>query len=111
MFDKVFPFLGWFKGYNLEKVKIDGISGLTVALVLVPQSMAYAQLAGLPPYYGLYASFFPGIIAALFGSSRQLATGPVAVVSLMTASALEPIAGANPELYIAYAVMMAFMVG
>jgi SulP family sulfate permease len=73
--------------------------------------MAYAQLAGLPPYYGLYASFLPGIIAALFGSSRQLATGPVAVVSLMTASALEPIAGANPELYIAYAVMLAFMVG
>jgi SulP family sulfate permease len=73
--------------------------------------MAYAQLAGLPPYYGLYASFLPGIIAALFGSSRQLATGPVAVVSLMTASALEPIAGANPELYIAYAIMLALMVG
>jgi SulP family sulfate permease len=73
--------------------------------------MAYAQLAGLPAYYGLYASFLPGIISALFGSSRQLATGPVAVVSLMTASALEPIAGASPGLYIAYAIMLAFMVG
>ncbi|MDH3899604.1 MAG: SulP family inorganic anion transporter, partial [Gammaproteobacteria bacterium] len=92
-------------------LKADLIAGITVALVLVPQSMAYAQLAGLPPYYGLYASFLPGIIAALFGSSRQLATGPVAVVSLMTASALEPIAGASPDLYVAYAIMLAFMVG
>ncbi|MBT8121059.1 MAG: sulfate permease [Gammaproteobacteria bacterium] len=92
-------------------MRADIIAGITVALVLVPQSMAYAQLAGLPPYYGLYASFLPGIIAALFGSSRQLATGPVAVVSLMTASALEPIAGANQELYIAYAIMLALMVG
>jgi SulP family sulfate permease len=94
-----------------ETLRADLIAGITVALVLVPQSMAYAQLAGLPPYYGLYASFLPGIIAAIFGSSRQLATGPVAVVSLMTASALEPIAGASPELYIAYAIMLAFMVG
>jgi SulP family sulfate permease len=109
---RLFPFLCWFG--DLKKpgiLRADLIAGITVALVLVPQSMAYAQLAGLPAYYGLYASFLPGIIAALFGSSRQLATGPVAVVSLMTASALEPIAGANPELYIAYAVMLAAMVG
>ena len=106
------PFMSWIG--ELKKpgvVRADIIAGITVALVLVPQSMAYAQLAGLPPYYGLYASFLPGIIAALFGSSRQLATGPVAVVSLMTASALEPIAGANQELYIAYAIMLALMVG
>ena len=107
MFDKVFPFLGWFKGYSLEKVKIDGISGLTVALVLIPQSMAYAQLAGLPPYYGLYASILPPMVAALFGSSRQLATGPVAVVSLMTSASLEPLASAGPEGYIAYAILLA----
>ena len=66
-----------------------------MALVLIPQSMAYAQLAGLPPYYGLYAAFLPPIVAALFGSSRQLATGPVAVVSLLTAAALGPIAGGS----------------
>jgi SulP family sulfate permease len=110
--DRFLPFLAWLG--DLKKpgvIRADLIAGVTVALVLVPQSMAYAQLAGLPPYYGLYASFLPGIIAALFGSSRQLATGPVAVVSLMTASALEPIAGANPELYIAYAIMLALMVG
>ncbi len=110
--DRFLPFLAWIGELkNPAVMRADILAGITVALVLVPQSMAYAQLAGLPPYYGLYASFLPGIIAALFGSSRQLATGPVAVVSLMTASALEPIAGANPELYIAYAIMLALMVG
>jgi SulP family sulfate permease len=109
---RLMPFLCWIGELRkTEVLRADLIAGITVALVLVPQSMAYAQLAGLPPYYGLYASFLPGMIAALFGSSRQLATGPVAVVSLMTASALEPIAGANPELYIAYAVLLAAMVG
>jgi SulP family sulfate permease len=109
---RLFPFSRWIgKLKNPEVLRADLIAGITVALILVPQSMAYAQLAGLPPYYGLYAAFLPGIVAALFGSSRQLATGPVAVVSLLTASALEPIAGTNPELYIAYAVMLAFMVG
>ena len=109
---RLLPFLCWIGELKKPEVlRADLIAGITVALVLVPQSMAYAQLAGLPPYYGLYASFLPGIIAALFGSSRQLATGPVAVVSLLTASALEPIAGANPELYITYAIMLAFMVG
>ncbi len=107
----VFPFLSWFKGYDFEKFKADGIAGLTVALVLIPQSMAYAQLAGLPPYYGLYASFLPPMVAALFGSSRQLATGPVAVVSLMTSASLEPLATAGSEGYIAYAIMLALMVG
>ena len=68
---------------------------MTVARVLVPQSMAYAQLAGLPAFYGLYAAFLPPMVAALFGSSYQLATGPVAVVSLMTATALEPLATAG----------------
>ncbi len=92
-------------------LKADAIAGLTVALVLVPQSMAYAQLAGLPAYVGLYASFLPVIIAAIFGSSRQLATGPVAIVSLMTAAALEPLAIQNPEGFLAYAAILAFMVG
>jgi MFS superfamily sulfate permease-like transporter len=111
MLNKIFPFLGWFKNYGSDSLRIDALSGLTVALVLIPQSMAYAQLAGLPPYYGLYASFLPPMLAALFGSSRQLATGPVAVVSLMTAASLEPLATAGSEGYIAYAILLAFMVG
>lgn len=111
MLTKLLPFLPWFKGYNLDKLRIDLLAGLTVALVLIPQSMAYAQLAGMPSYFGLYASFLPPMVAALFGSSRQLATGPVAVVSLMTAASLEPLATAGSEGFIAYAIVLALMVG
>ncbi|MBI9089968.1 MAG: SulP family inorganic anion transporter [Desulfobacterium sp.] len=111
MLTKFFPFLLWFKDYGVDKFRIDFLAGLTVALVLIPQSMAYAQLAGMPSYFGLYASFLPPMIAALFGSSRQLATGPVAVVSLMTAASLEPLATAGSEGFIAYAIVLALMVG
>ncbi len=107
----IFPFLRWFKYYTSSQFRADFISGLTVALVLIPQSMAYAQLAGLPPYYGLYAALLPPIVASLFGSSNQLATGPVAVVSLMTATALAPLATAGSEQFIAYAILLALLVG
>jgi sulfate permease, SulP family len=106
------PFLKWLPELKEGKtLRADLIAGLTVALVLIPQSMAYAQLAGLPAYYGLYAAFMPPMIASLFGSSRQLATGPVAVVSLMTAAALEPIATAGGESFVIYAILLSFMVG
>jgi len=111
MLIRFFPFLSWFEKYSFDNFRVDTISGLTVALVLIPQSMAYAQLAGLPAYYGLYASFLPPMIAALFGSSRQLATGPVAIVSLMTSASLEPLATAGSGGYLAYAVLLALMVG
>lgn len=108
---KIFPFLKWFDDFSFQNVKSDLISGVTVALVLIPQSMAYAQLADLPAYYGLYAAFLPPLISALFGSSNQLATGPVAIVSLMTATALAPLATAGSEAFIAYAILLALMVG
>ncbi len=108
---RIFPFIGWWKGYTGATARADVVAGLTVALVLIPQSMAYAQLAGLPAYYGLYAAFLPPMIASLFGSSFQLATGPVAVVSLMTATALEPLATAGSEAFIAYAIILALLVG
>ena len=109
---RFFPFKEWISDLrNPKNLQADIVAGVTVALVLVPQSMAYAQLAGLPPYYGLYASFLPVAIASIFGSSRQLATGPVAVVSLLTAAALEPIASSDPSGYVAYAIMLAFLVG
>lgn len=111
MLAKIFPFLLWFKDYNGGKFKIDLIAGITVAMVLIPQSMAYAQLAGLPAYYGLYAAFLPPMVAALFGSSRQLATGPVAVVSMMSAAALEPLATAGGTEFIAYSVILALTIG
>jgi SulP family sulfate permease len=109
--NRFFPFLGWAREINRKSLRADLVAGLTVALVLIPQSMAYAQLASLPAYYGLYAAFLPPMVAALFGSSRQLATGPVAVVSLLTAAALEPLATAGGDAYIAYAVLLAFVVG
>ena len=106
------PFFGWIGELkDSATLRADIIAGITVALVLVPQSMAYAQLAGLPPYYGLYASFLPPMVAAIFGSSRQLATGPVAMVSLMTATALAPIAAQGTEGYLAYAMLLAVLVG
>jgi len=108
---KIFPFLGWFKGYSAKSLQIDVLAGLTVALVLIPQSMAYAQLAGLPAYYGLYAAFLPPMVASLFGSSRQLATGPVAVVSLMSAASLEPLATAGSPEFITYSIVLALVVG
>ena len=108
----IFPFAAQIA--DLKKpgtIKADLLAGITVALVLVPQSMAYAQLAGLPAYYGLYASFLPPMIAVFFGSSRQLATGPVAVVSLLTAASLEPLAVAGSEGFLAYAMLLALMIG
>lgn len=107
---KAFPFLEWFP-MSGGQIRADVLAGITVALVLIPQSMAYAQLAGLPAFYGLYAAFLPVIIGALWGSSRHLATGPVAVVSLLTASALAPLAGVGTEAYIALAILLTFMIG
>jgi len=111
MLYRIFPFLSWFREYTFAHFRADFIAGLTVALVLIPQSMAYAQLANLPAYYGLYAAFLPPMIASFFGSSRQLATGPVAMVSLMTAAALEPIATAGTEAFVAYAILLCLLVG
>jgi SulP family sulfate permease len=109
---RILPFLTWLAELrDATTLRADLLAGITVALVLIPQSMAYAQLAGLPAYYGLYAAFLPPMVAALFGSSRQLATGPVAVVSLLTAAALEPIAAAGSQGYIAYAITLSLLVG
>ena len=105
------PFLDWIHELkNPEVLKADIIAGVTVALILIPQSMAYAQLAGLPPQMGLYASFLVPIVAALFGSSRQLQNGPVAIISLMTAAALLPL-NLEVEQYVMYAAMIAIMAG
>ncbi len=108
---RLFPFLNWAPEITGAVVQTDLVAGITVALVLVPQSMAYAQLAGLPAYYGLYAAFLPPMVASLFGSSRQLATGPVAVTSLLTAAALEPLATAGSDEFVAYAILLALLVG
>lgn len=105
------PFRAWIGDLtNPAILKADIIAGITVALVLIPQAMAYAQLAGLPPHYGLYASFMVPIVAAIFGSSKQLQNGPVAVISLMTAAALAPLA-LNVEQTVMYAALLALLAG
>ncbi|MGB5651337.1 MAG: SulP family inorganic anion transporter [Sedimenticolaceae bacterium] len=109
-FSRLLPFLRWFP-MSRAGLRTDLIAGITVALVLVPQSMAYAQLAGLPVVYGLYASFVPVIIASLWGSSSQLHTGPVAMLSLMSAAALIPFANPGSDMFVELSVMLALMVG
>jgi len=109
-FQRFLPFLRWFPMTG-DIIRADLIAGITVALVLIPQSMAYAQLAGLPAYYGLYAAFLPVMIAALWGSSSQLGTGPVAVVSLLTATAVAQFAEIGSPEFISLAIMLAFLVG
>jgi len=105
------PFRSWIGELkNPAVLKADILAGITVALVLIPQSMAYAQLAGLPPHYGLYASFLVPIVAAIFGSSKQLQNGPVAIISLMTAAALAPL-GLDSQQTIMYAGLLALLAG
>jgi len=105
-----FPFLGWFPLHR-DNLRADVTAGITVALILVPQSMAYAALAGLPVVYGLYAAFVPVIVASLWGSSPQLHTGPVAMLSLMSAAALIPLAAVGTGEFIGLSLMLAMMVG
>jgi SulP family sulfate permease len=107
---RILPFLDWLP-LKSATLRADLVAGITVALVLVPQSMAYAQLAGLPAHYGLYTAFLPVLVAGLWGSSRQLATGPVAVVSLLTAAALTPVAAQGSPQYVALAIALALLVG
>jgi sulfate permease, SulP family len=105
------PVIGWGRGYQRIDLRPDLAAGLTVGAMLVPQGMAYAQLAGLPPEIGLYSVTLPLLVYALFGTSRQLAVGPVAVVSLLTASALAPLADGDVAAYISAAALLALMVG
>ncbi len=101
----------WIRNYRPAWLAGDFTAGLIVTVMLIPQSMAYAMLAGLPPEVGLYASILPIVAYALLGSSMTLAVGPVAVVSLMTASALQPLAAAGSAEYTMLAVQLSLMSG
>ena len=107
---RLFPFLSWFP-VNAAILRGDLVAGIVGALVLVPKAMAYAQLSGLPVYFGLYTAFIPAILGALWGSSRQLLTGPVAIISLMTAAAVAPLAVPMSEEYIGLALLLSLLVG
>lgn len=103
--------VGWLAGSTSGSRRSDLIAGLTVAAMLVPQGMAYAALAGMPPVTGLYAATVPLVVYALLGTSGQLAVGPVAIVSLLTASTIAPLAGGDPGAYVALAAVLALLVG
>ncbi len=104
------PALTWIRRYDSKSLGEDMLAAVIVSIMLIPQSLAYALLAGLPPEMGLYASILPLLVYTLFGSSRVLSVGPVAVMSLMTAAALGSL-GLSAEDYLLAAMTLAFMVG
>lgn len=108
---KFIPILNWLPKYNQNDLKGDLSAGLTVGVMLIPQGMAYAMLAGLPPIYGLYASTIPLIIYAIFGTSRQLAVGPVAMVALLIATGVGHLAAPGTDQFVSLAIVLALMVG
>ena len=104
------PFAPWLRRYSGRHLRADLIAGLTVAVVAVPQSMAYALIAGVPVQYGLYASIIPTIVACLWGSSAHLVTGPTTAVSLVVFTSLSELAPAGTPHYIELALLLAFIV-
>lgn len=108
---KFLPIIEWLGNYKKANLSSDLVAGITVGIMLIPQGMAYALLAGLDPIYGLYASTIPLIIYAIFGTSRQLAVGPVAMVSLLIASGVGALADTNSETFVQLSILLALMVG
>lgn len=109
--NRFFPILQWLSGYQRNNLNGDLFAGITVGIMLIPQGMAYALIAGLPPVYGLYASIVPPIIYAIFGTSRQLSVAPVAMDSLLVAAGVSMIAIEGSDTYIAFAILLAFFSG
>ena len=108
---ELIPILEWLPNYNSSRLKGDFIAGITVSIILNPQGIAYALIAGIPPIYGLYCALVPQLVYAIFGSSRQVAIGPVAMDSLIVATGVSTLALAGSDSYIAIAILLAFMVG
>lgn len=108
---KIIPILEWLPNYEKSLFKGDLIAGITVGIILIPQGIAYALIAGLPPIYGLYCALVPQVMYAIFGSSRQVAIGPVAMDSLIVATGVSTLALAGSESYISIAILLALMVG
>lgn len=109
--EKFFPFLAWLPGIKRDDFRADLIAGLTGAVVVLPQGVAFATIAGMPPEYGLYAGMIPAIIAALFGSSRLLVSGPTTAASIVMLSSLSSFAEPGTVDYVMLALTLTFMVG
>ena len=104
-----FNFFKWIKNYNKSLLRDDFSAGITVGVLLIPQGMAYAMIAGLPPVYGLYASVTPQIMYALLGGNPKLSVGPVAKDSLLVATAINTMSVVDEDHYISLAIFMAFL--
>lgn len=111
LLQRLLPVADQLAGYDRKQLRSDLAAGLTVGVMLIPQGMAYALIAGMPPIYGLYASLVPLVVYAFMGTSRQLAVGPVAMISLLVAAGVGPLAGGDPARYIELALLLALMVG
>ena len=111
VFAELVPFIAWMRNYRGRHMRADLVAGLTVAVVAVPQSMAYALIAGVPVQYGLYASIIPTIAACLWGSSAQLITGPTTAVSLVVFTTLAELAQPGTAHYLQLAFLLALVVG
>lgn len=109
--EKYLPASAWIKEYSRSKLQVDTMASFIATILLIPQSMGYALLAGLPAVVGLYAGIIPSILYSLFGTSRTLAVGPVAVTSMMTATILAPFTVSSSDHYAAIAIMLAFLSG
>lgn len=105
------PIFEWLPSYKKNELKGDMWAGITVGIMLIPQGMAYAMIAGLPPIYGLYAAFIPQIIYSIFGTSRQLSVAPVAMISLLIGAGISEFAAQGSEAYIKMAILLAMIVG
>ena len=110
-FRGLLPFLRWWPGVSRETLRADAIAGFIGAIIVLPQGIAFATLAGLPPQYGLYAAMVPAIVAALFGSSWHLVSGPTNVISIFLFASLAPLAEPGSDEYIRLALTLTFLVG
>ncbi len=107
----ILPIFDWLPNYKKDDFKGDFWAGLTVGVMLIPQGMAYAMIAGLPPIYGLYAAFLPQVIYSFFGTSRQLSVAPAAMISLLIVAGISEFATQGSEAYIGLAILLAMIVG
>jgi len=111
MWRRFLPFLLWWPEVNRTTVRADAVAGLTGAIVVLPQGVAFATIAGMPPEYGLYAAMLPAVVAALFGSSRLLVSGPTTAASVVLYSTLSTMAAPGSATYVYFALTLTFMVG
>src|SRR5512143_1159972 len=108
---RLFPFLRWWPSVNASTSRDDAMAGLTGALIVLPQGVAFATIAGMPPEYGLYAAMLPAIIAALFGSSWHLVSGPTTAISIAVFAAISPFADPGSPQFISMVLTLTFLTG